>query len=288
MSSKSSLTSVKLNKFDPRTMEKRRTDGNPPTCIFIGKRGTGKSTLISDIMYYMRTIPYGLIISGTEEGNGFYKNYFPDLFIHSEYRSEIVESLVKRQKKILKEKDKNPKTNPHAFLLLDDLMFDKSITNEKIIRMIFMNGRHWKLLFILSLQYCMSIRPELRSNVDYLFILRENNIDNQKKLWRSYFGMFEKFQDFQQTFMACTENYECIVLDNTSKSNKIEDCVYWYKAVPDRKYKIGCLALWKYAANHYNKKYEMEDEDEKEDRKKKVRRGLVVKKNGVKITKSKK
>ncbi len=35
-------TSLKINRFDPRTMETRRLDGNPSTCIFIGKRGTGK------------------------------------------------------------------------------------------------------------------------------------------------------------------------------------------------------------------------------------------------------
>jgi hypothetical protein len=30
--------------------------------------------------------------------------------------------------------------------------------------------------------------------------------------------------------MTCTENYECLVIDNTRKSDKIEDCVYFYKA----------------------------------------------------------
>ena len=35
-------TSLKINRFDPRIMEARRRDGNPSTCIFIGKRGSGK------------------------------------------------------------------------------------------------------------------------------------------------------------------------------------------------------------------------------------------------------
>lgn len=264
MSKSVSLESIKINRFDPSVMEKRRVSGSPPTCIFIGKRGTGKSTLIADIMFFMRAIPFGMIISGTEEGTGFYKNYFPDLFIHSEYQTELVESLVNRQRRVLKEVQKadpqSTKPDPHSFLLLDDLMYDKSITNEKIIRQLFFNGRHLKILFLLSLQYCMSIRPELRSNVDYLFILRENNIDNQKKMWKSYFGMFEKFTDFQQTFMSCTENYECIVLDNTSKSNKIEDCVFWYKATPNRKYKLGSLSLWKFAASQQTQDNNQEPE----------------------------
>jgi len=47
------------------------------------------------------------------------------------------------------------------------------------------------------------------------------------------------------------ENYECLVLDN--KSNKIEDCVFWYR--------IGSKQLWDFAKTHYNKNY---DKDENE------------------------
>lgn len=267
------MASIKLNKFDPRVMEKRRVDGNPTTCIFIGKRGTGKSTLISDIMYYHRAVPYGLIFSGTEDGNGFYANYFPSLFIHSTFKPEILDTLIKRQKKVLQDKN----ANPHSFLLIDDLMYDKSLTRDKNMRLIFMNGRHWKLLFLLSMQYCMDLPPDLRANVDYLFVLRENIIDNQKKLWKYFFGMYEKFSEFQQTLMACTENFECLVLDNTSKSNKLEDCVYWYKATPNRKYRIGCPQLWKYAEAHYDENHDRIDD------KPIARKGaVVIKKKGIK------
>jgi translation elongation factor EF-1alpha len=35
--------------------------------IFIGKRRTGKSTLVRDLLYYHQDMPVGTIISGTEE-----------------------------------------------------------------------------------------------------------------------------------------------------------------------------------------------------------------------------
>lgn len=217
---------------------------------------THNSTLITDIMYFMRRIPYGLIMSGTEDGSSFYSNYFPSLFIHSEYKKGIIQTMINRQKKLLKEKS----SNPYAFLLLDDLMYDKSVVRDQNMRQIFMNGRHWKLTLLLSMQYCMDLPPDLRANVDYLFILRENIIDNQKKLWKYFFGMFPTLVGFQQTLNACTENYECLVLDNTCKSNSIEDCVYWYKATPNRIYRIGCKQLWEYAKEHFNKDYEKEEE----------------------------
>lgn len=253
------MSNLRIHKFNPMTMENRRQKGNPPTCVFIGKRGTGKSTLISDIMYYHRTIPYGVIMSGTEDGNGFYGKYFPDLFIHSEFKSEALEKLIKQQKKVVKEEKE--KHRGHVFLLIDDLMYDKKMIRDKNMRQIFMNGRHWRILFFLSMQYCMDLPPDLRANIDFVFLLRENIVANQMKLWKNFFGIFPTFQSFQETFVACTENFECLVLDNTSKSNKIEDCVFWYKAVPDRKYKIGSKKLWEFAKIHYKKNYDDENED---------------------------
>jgi hypothetical protein len=111
------------------------------------------------------------------------------------------------------------------------------------------------------MQYCMDLPPDLRANIDFVFLLRENIVANQMKLWKNFFGIFPTFQSFQETFMACTENYECLVLDNTSKSNKIEDCVFWYKGHPGREYKIGSRQLWDFAKMHYNKNYDQEENE---------------------------
>ena len=54
---------------------------------------------------------------------------------------------------------------------------------------------------------------------------------------------------------ACTENYECLVLDNTSKSNKIEDCVFWYKAPIRKGFKIGSPRLWEFHGKNYNPRH---------------------------------
>ena len=107
-----------------------------------------------------------------------------------------------------------------------------------------MNGRHWKIFFMLTMQYCMDLPPALRANVDYVFILRENIIQNREKLYKSFFGIFPTFDMFNKVMDACTENYECVVLDNTSKSNRIEDCVFWYKATIRKNFKVGAPEYW--------------------------------------------
>jgi hypothetical protein len=190
--------------------------GDDKVSVFIGKRGTGKSTLVTDILYNKRHLPVGIVMSATEEGNHHYKNFVPDIFIYGDYDREAIERVLASQKKIIG----SGKAETGAFLLLDDCMYDRKFMKDTCIRQCFMNGRHWKLFFMMTMQYCMDLTPDLRTNVDYVFILRENVIQNREKLYKSFFGIFPTFDVFNQVMTACTENYECLVLDNTSKDRK--------------------------------------------------------------------
>jgi hypothetical protein len=42
----------------------------------------------------------------------------------------------------------------------------------------------------------------------------------------------------------CTENYECLVISNNAKSNKLEDQIFWYKAEPHGDFKLGAKEFW--------------------------------------------
>ena len=63
---------VQLKKFNPANI------ADDKVCVFIGKRGTGKSTLVADIMYHKRNLPIGVVMSATEEGNQYYQQFVPD------------------------------------------------------------------------------------------------------------------------------------------------------------------------------------------------------------------
>ena len=146
--------SISLSKFNPKKIEERRISGSgPATCVFIGKRGTGKSTLVADILYYIRRINAGVAISATEDGNAYYANFIPDILIHSEYKPEIIQQVITRQKKVINSDNKNK--DGDVFVLLDDCMYDKRMIRDTNIRGIFMNGRHWRISFMLTMQYCM-------------------------------------------------------------------------------------------------------------------------------------
>jgi hypothetical protein len=42
----------------------------------------------------------------------------------------------------------------------------------------------------------------------------------------------------------CTENYECLVIANNAKSNKLDDQIFWYKADGHRDFKLGSAEFW--------------------------------------------
>lgn len=235
---------VQLKKFDLSRV------GDDSVCIMIGKRRTGKSVLMTDILWHKKHIPCGVVMSATEDGNHHYKSFVPDLFVHGDFNINVLNKIMERQRKLVNMG--NP--NPAAFVLLDDCMYDKSFMRETVIRQMFMNGRHWKIFLAITMQYCMDLGPDLRANVDFVFILRENIRANREKLWKAFAGIFPKFEQFSQVMDACTENFECLVIDNTSKSNHIEDCVFWFKAKVRTGFKIGHPNLWKTHREKYNTK----------------------------------
>lgn len=221
-----------------------------PTVVLIGKRDTGKTFLVNDLLYYHQNIPIGTVISGTEEGNGFYGRIVPKLFLHNEYSSAVVENILKRQvtvmKQVKREMDKYKKTNidPRMFLVMDDCLYDGSWTKDKLMRLLFMNGRHWRIMLVITMQYPLGIPPMLRTNIDYVFILRDNYIANRKRIYDNYAGMFGTFEAFCQVMDQCTENYECLVIHNNAKSNRLQDQVFWYKAEEHSSFKLGSKQYW--------------------------------------------
>jgi hypothetical protein len=257
---------LELKKFDMKNISFKPNENKGPVVVLIGKRDTGKSYLVRDLLYHHQDIPIGTVISGTEEGNGFYTKMVPKLFIHNEYNTAIIENVLKRQRTVLKqikkemESYKRTTIDGRAFVILDDCLFDGSWTRDKMMRLLFMNGRHWKIMLVITMQYPLGIPPMLRTNIDYVFILRENYIANRKRIYENYAGMFPTFESFCQVMDQCTENYECLVINNNSKSNKLQDQVFWYKAENHNDFRLGSKEFWE-----MSKGINSDDEDEKFD-----------------------
>jgi hypothetical protein len=222
---------------------------------------------VKDLLWHHQTLPVGTVISGTEGANQFYSKVVPPMFIHEEYSPLIIANVLKRQKLIAKKIANDLATrgstpiDPRNFLILDDCLYDTSWIRDRNIRYLFMNGRHVHTMFIITMQYAIGIPPSLRTNIDYVFILRENIISNRRKLYEQFAGMFPDFDSFCQVMNQCTENYECLVIDNNAKSNKLEDQVFWYKAAPRADFKLCAPEFWAHSAAYAREEADDEDYD---------------------------
>ena len=70
--------------------------------------------------------------------------------------------------------------------------------------------------------------------------------------------MFPSQDIFNSVLDACTENYQCLVINQRSHSNRIEDCVFYYKADlhDDENWRVGSPEFWRFHELNY------QDEDD--------------------------
>lgn len=237
--------SYNIRKLDIRKIQ------DDSVMVFIGKRRTGKSFLMRDILYHKRHIPAGIVISHTEKLSPFFQKFIPKMFIHHEYNSKILQDIFIRQQKAV---DENW-TIPHCFLVMDDCLSDsKNWSRDKSLKEVFYNGRHYKILYFLAMQEPMGIPPGLRGNVDYVFILKNNNPAQREKIYKQYAGMFPSFKIFNKIFDMCTKDHNVMVIDNTNvDSNNLEDLVFYYKADNHDGFKMFNDSIWRHCERIFSK-----------------------------------
>jgi hypothetical protein len=235
----------------PSTKNMDRPEQGGSKIVIIGKPGTGKTTLITSLLYEKSHIfPAGIAMSGTEDSNGHYSKIFPSTFVFNAFDKPVVDQFINRQKLA-----KQHLPNPWAILLLDDCTDDPKIFNDPMFLGLYKNGRHWKMLFILSLQYSLDIKPAIRTNIDGTFILRETNLRNRRILWENYSSVVGDFQTFCDIMDQLTNDYTALYIHNATTSSNIEDCVFWYKAkpVPDN-FRIGSDDYWAFHDQRFDEK----------------------------------
>ena len=211
---------IRVRKFDPSTIKESRI------IFIIGKRHTGKSVLMKDLLYHMPRPDYVLAMAPTEDTLKMFRTFLPQCCIFDHFSQEKLERTVTLQRELVSRGKKR-----NVLILLDDCLYQKGVLKSNAMRSIFFNGRHDNISLICAAQYMMEVDVSLRTNIDYLFTMRENILTNRQKLFKYYFGQFARFDEFDKVMTQCTQDYRSLVLDGTvSTTDTPTDCVMWYRA----------------------------------------------------------
>lgn len=236
------MHTLRIRRWDPSSIK------NDRIIMIVGRRGTGKSVVQRDLMRHMRErVEFGIAMTPTEDSVAVYEQHMPDTCIYRQFEQQKLEDMITMQRSLLRRQ----KPVRHLYLLMDDCIYDKKVLKSKAMRDLFLNGRHLHIHLSCAVQYMMDMGPDLRSNIDYIVCTRDVIIANKTKLWKYFFGVFERFEDFSRVFDKCTENHSTIVMDNTVTGTSIEDCVYWYRADPSPPpFKMGRQIFWSMSDTH--------------------------------------
>lgn len=210
--------------------------------LIIGKRRSGKSWIMRNLIEHYKNIPGGAVISPMDQLSWFYKFFFPDLYIHYDTKGNIMKKVLLRQRLMMQNEKEDKSIDPSGFLVMDDCLSQmKSWARDQTIREILMNARDYKLTYLLSMQTPIGIPTDLRLNLDYVFLLKEDSSINRKKLYNNYASLFPTFESFDKVFTECTKDFGCMIIAN-NVATTIQEKVFRFKA-NDCKFIFGSPAF---------------------------------------------
>ena len=214
------MEKIHISKYDfTSTLKEHRA-----VCI-IGRRGSGKSIAILDIMHQLHTrFDFGMAMTVTAPTAASFRQYMPSCCVFHEFDLDRIQALIDEQEALLQQNNKQ-----NVFVILDDVGFDQKSLNLRTTHCLLMNGRHYRITLIAAVQECYAFRPEMRSQLDVIVCLKDNAIRNKKKLHDSFFGMLE-FAQFTQAFDAFTNDHGALVVDQTVQSNTVSDSIFYFSA----------------------------------------------------------
>ena len=228
-----------VDKFTIRCFEPRKALRKPFNMVVIGKKASGKSTFMRDILHNLYSLGYPRIVvfSGTEINNRFYSAHIPPQYIHYELDLETLANILSVQKQIhsavveLEARLKKPTgIDTRLVIVLDDIVYQRGILSNDLFRLIFFQGRHYGVSLIVASQYLMYTPIESRPNIDFLVITKETIPKNRAKLYENFFGTFPDKNTFSYVLDRLTQNYEVCIHDSTINASRPDQQVFYYKA----------------------------------------------------------
>ena len=214
-----------LQRFDPQQHVRL-----PNAMAFIGKRCTGKTTMLRDIYSHVRKdVQDTVVFSATEDINPVWstEEHIPSASIHNKFDSAKLEAIVNRQRDRIQTwivgDQKDP--YPHLMIIFEDMAYSKEFNHDKTVHNLFMNGKLFGITVAFTIQYLLDLPRGFRNMIDQAFVMYNNSEANVQRIYWT-FGIGTTYVDgcdlsqFKETIEEHTKNYGAIVVD-TNEDRRI-------------------------------------------------------------------
>ena len=183
----------------------------PFIAVLYGRKNAGKSQLIKFACYeYRNEFSYIVVISASNDANGFYSAFLPDAHIHTSYDPALIESIIEKQIGLQKTK------KSQCLIVLDDILgceglsMGTSQSRPELMR-IYTQNRHMGISLLVSTQAVKQVPRVLRNNADYCCIFRSLN-QALGDLYEEYSHLPKReFYDFVNKYTA---NYHILIFNS--------------------------------------------------------------------------
>ena len=195
----------------------KHTIKTPNLSLFLGRRNTGKSTLM---VHLLRTLckaqkfAWVRVYSPTAF-TGVWAAIVGEASVEAVFDVEALEAILESQAGIRSRGGDNP-----GLVILDDCLGACSFQNDLWTR-IASSGRHYGLTFWVSAQHLFKLPPVVRSNADYTYILGVQGDRTIKALWEEGGGLGLDLPAFRERVAAAVRDYGALVVDSHDQAHPL-------------------------------------------------------------------
>ena len=213
----------------------------------VGKRFTGKSTTSVALASMFKHVSRWTAWCGTKDTEDYWSKKFESSAsvwgADDDGMSALKRVIAFQQDKVLLYQRVLKRPVPESYtvgMIFDDVTSSRLFRSSEVLEDLFANGRHYRVVIIISCQYPKQLPPVIRTNTDYLFMMH-----NTKRTCRILHEEFVEQPDDFGTFMEITRAvtgqktsdgvpmFNSLVFNNCTKTLRLDEMFQVFRHTAD-------------------------------------------------------
>jgi hypothetical protein len=212
------------------------------TVLITGKRGSGKTTFMRNVMYAMRNkLDVAVLMCPSADVREDFRQFLPSSYVY-DFEIDRLNTIVDCQIKLAAEVGDRLR---NVGIILDDCMYDSKTMKNKSMRNIIMNGRHNRFFFMNCTQHAPDFPKSMRGNLDLIVVFPPPNDEVFKTVYINLLSGAFRTQEECRAAFDTLQAHECLVFDPKAQTEK-RPYIFYCKAVHDLpRFRVGSDVFWR-------------------------------------------